>query len=201
MTSIYLIDTGHITVDRRTSQLATVDIANSGKPIILRSVELQFRRGLNVEDSPVPALFQDKTINIVSFDNPLIVVRGVIIRGGKVDLDNDDDSDDAAKELAMTLADEGQILALLDRLVTTKGVKLLYMTEDSIRATKFQRGMTYYLGTTETTDATSSHNHTTPGIGEIGAAVKHLHVFVKGINITERAANRIDFDLTLQVTK
>jgi len=211
MASVYIVDSGFVRTTLGGNQETT--LANNGKPIILHSVEIDYSRGLNVENNPVPSLFQDKTLNIVSFDNPIITIRGVIIKGKKLDLTDDDE--DPLEETT----NEIDLIPILDQLVTTKGVKLLYQTEGIVTDAdtgnpptlaqlqahhdSLFRGLIYALGTIEVTNAATSHNVSSPSTnpGKISAARRHLHVIVKGVRVRENASQSIQFDLTLEVTK
>jgi len=180
MTTIYIKDTGVIKPGEEDSgTYPSADITNAGEEIPLKVIQIRYARGIAFDNTPVAGSstsvgsYKDARLNFVSINNPLITLKGQIktkgdlsssgnainqiTEGGTTSIKNDENTD---------TSNEVQMLFLLDKLSKTKGYKELYYKED------VANNSIYGLGVKD--------NHTTEG-----AAYRHLHVRVKGIDITE----------------
>lgn len=127
---IALIDTGFIKADKSGTQLDTADIVNAGVAVTLKTASMRFRRGGSTDSNPQPGTFTDTEINRVSFENPIVIISGVINRTVTSDMDN---------------------ITLLDQFTQTKGVKLVYYTDKD----DGYRDLTDSLGSTNNFNQTS----------------------------------------------
>ena len=150
MANIAIIDTGYLDKDTSTGTQATM--ANSGSAINLKGIEITFQGGRNVDDSPIINSNSECSISMGSISNAKITVTGVMLR------DNTSD---------MTL------LAAIDDLRKTYGIKLLYYTD----ASDGYREITDSIGATD-----SVH---------LSGTIPHIHVQVTNVSITQTANSKL----------
>ena len=126
MGTISIIDTGYIKSDKSGTQLDTTDntlVVNNGTAITLKTASLKYSGGVSLDNNPQPGTYQNTELNFVSFDNEMIVIRGIVRRDVNSDMD---------------------ILKYLNQMRKTKGIKLIYYTDKD----DGYRDLTDSLGTT-----------------------------------------------------
>jgi len=132
--NIAIIDTGYL--DTATASGTQADMANGGSVINLKSVEITFQGGRNIDDSPNINSNSECIVSMGSISNAKITVRGVMLRDNTTDMNLLDDIDDLRK---------------------TYGIKLLYYTS----ITDGYRDITDSIGSTDAThlSGTTPHIH------------------------------------------
>ena len=136
--NIAIIDTGYLTITTSSGNQATM--ANSGSAIDLKSVEIVYGGGGNIDDSPVVNAAttgaSNANINFGSISNAKITILGVMRRNDTTDMD---------------------LLKEMDKLRRTIGIKLLYYTS----ITDGYRDLTDSIGSTDSThlSGTTPHLH------------------------------------------
>jgi hypothetical protein len=105
MANMAIIDTGYLTITATAGTQATM--ANGGSAINLRSVEITFQGGGNIDDSPVinaaTTGASNANLNFASITNARIVVTGILDRTVDGDMDLMDDLNDLRKTLGIKL--------------------------------------------------------------------------------------------------
>jgi len=169
MANITILDTGYPNTVNNGDIESTSLRANSGTAIELKAVEMTFDRGAGLDNGPAIGKYYeaDKVgiteTNFASVDNPKITISGVLKRSSTTDMD---------------------LIPELDKLVTTKGVKLLYYNS----TTDGYRDLTDSLGKTDTYHLSSS-------------STKHLHIRVKAFSIRHTSDKLLlRYTLTCEVT-
>ena len=165
---IAIVDTGIPNIYGSGSAVVSTEMANAGAEMQLKTAEMSWNRGVGISNNPNPANYADAELQFSSFDNPKITIKGVLDR---------------------TITADMTLLKQLDRLCTTKGVKLLYYTSTS----DGYRDLTDSLGTTDAAHATVSNytSGTTP----------HLHVIFTGFSIPQPSTGKLlTYNLTGEVT-
>lgn len=150
-TNIIIKDTGYPNITNTGSQDSV--LANSGNAITLKAVDITWNRGSGKDDSPSPGLYNEIVVNQSSIENPKINISGII--------------------------QSGSVAALpeLDKLVTTKGVKLLY-------------------GGTAFTENFGVADSTHPSEGN------HLHILARSVRVTQAGnSGVIRYSLVCEVTE
>lgn len=177
MANIVLLDTGYPNITDSGDQESTANRANSGSAINLKSVELNYSRGAGLDTGPTIArYYSDYTTNLAptqvnfgSVENPKITISGVIDRTDTTDMD---------------------LIAQLDRLVTTKGIKLLYYNN----TTDGYRDLTDSLGTDNSNDVHKTNNFS-------GTSTPHLHVRISSFQIRHTSGgSSLRYTLVCEVT-
>jgi len=197
MANLIIIDTGYPNISRSGVQGGTINgvtstgsayLVNSGVRIPLMSVDCDWSRGKNSDDSAYPTFYDEAKINPSSVENPTITIKGIVRqKGTSLDKDNDGGSDDEILTLTM-----------LDQLCTTPNVLCLYYGpvrsgETYVEATDSYRGLIKSLGDRYKADEHSTH--------EVPSNVPHVHVIAKGFRATESSkTNVLNYTLTLQLT-
>ena len=190
MATITIIDSGFVSASETGTQETL--ISNNGSAITLKSVNLSYQTGQQIDNTPVAGTEKNTTLNPVSSTNPILTIQGTL---------NRTDSADMAK------------IILFDTLRRSKGIKLLYYnsTADDVSAggvdgwdTVIQKlGVDNVDGNTNQDGDTVSDKHTQSG-GELfnsGAPFPHLHVFVKGVRIPQNGeSSLLRYTLTCEVT-
>ena len=125
MANITILDTGYPNNTNGGTQESTGNMANSGSAIELKSVEVDYERNSNNDNSPVPGKYSNSPLSFVSVNNPKLNIKGVLDRQSTADMD---------------------LITELDKLCTTKGIKLLYYNSTS----DGYRDLTDSLGSTDT---------------------------------------------------
>jgi len=188
MTTIFIKDTGYIKPGEESgSQYSgATNIVNGGDELPLKGVSIRYQRGVSFDDTPQPGTFEDTRLNFVSINNPVVVISGRIYGKGDMSLTSNTinqisgvssitDQDGNASKY------EVDILFLLDLLCKTRGYKELYYKDGTEN-----ENILYGIGETDTYNPT----------------YRHLHVRVKGINITQNATNKmINWHMTCQIEK
>ena len=134
ISNIAIIDTGFLTITTASGTQATM--ANSGNAMNLKSAEIVFQSGGNVDDSSIINSNSETALNFGSINNAKITVQGLMSRDNTADMDLLDDLDD---------------------LIKTLGIKLLYYTS----ITDGFRDITDSIGSTDVThlSGTTPHIH------------------------------------------
>lgn len=166
--NISILDTGYPNITNDGEQESTTNMANAGEEIELKSVEMNYDRSAGLDTGPSIGKYYSSTeiaqteINFASVDNPTIVINGVLNRTSSTDMD---------------------MIPELDKLVTTKGIKIVYYNS----TTDGYRDLTDSIGSTDT-------YHLSNG-------TKHLHVRVKSFSIRHTTNTLLlRFTLTCEVT-
>ena len=149
MANISIIDTGRPNISY-TGEAASV-VANSGTAIVLKAVEVNYDVGAGLDDTPVIGKYSESEVNFSSTENGKFTINGILRRDTTADMD---------------------LIPILKKLVTTKGIKLLYYNS----TTDGYRDITDSLGTDYSTDTHQSNNFS-------GTATPHLHIRVKSFSI------------------
>lgn len=154
------MDSGYLVTDSTTGTQATM--ANSGSAINLKSAEIIFHGGGNIDSAPVinaaTTGASNTVLNFGSISNAKITVQGVIARDNTTDMDLLDDINDLRKTL---------------------GIKLLYYTSSS----DGYRDITDSIGSTDTV-----HN----GSGKLlSAGLPHFHVRVTNVTTRQVATSKL----------
>lgn len=190
MANITILDSGYVSVSEEGSQETL--ISNSGSSITLKSVDLNYQRGQNVDDSPITGGDSNATLNPVSVSNPIITLTGSLNR---------------------TSSDDMNQIILLDGLVRSKGVKLLYYasTDADMSGGDETDGWTSVIsklgeenldGDTNQKGDTIVDVHTQSGGSLYNSAdpFPHLHVFVTGLRITQSSSSGLlRFNITCEI--
>jgi len=160
MANIAVIDSGYLVTDSTTGTQATM--ANSGSAINLKSVEIDFQAGGNVDTTPVinatSAGASNAKLNFGSINPSKITINGLASRKVTADMDLLDDLRDLTK---------------------TIGIKLLYYTS----STDGYRDITDSLGATD-----SVHN----GTGKLlSADIPHIHCLVTNFIVRHTSDSNI----------
>lgn len=175
MATITIIDTGYPNVDKSGNKEGSSDMANGGSAITLKAVSLDYGRGANIADNPIPAKYADMELNFSSVENPKMVVTGILDRKNVEDIDWDDDN----------------TLYHLDKLVRTKGIKLLYYstTGDSYTTLIEALGFDNY-----------QDGHTDSG-NELSMDTPHLHIRILSLKVRQASSgSAVRFTLECEVT-
>ena len=152
MSNITILDTGYLNITNTgTAETAATGRANSGNAIELKAVEMSLSRGAGIDDTPILSDYFDTSspqtgpiLNFASVEAMNITITGILDRRTSTDMD---------------------LIPHLDRLITTKGIKLLYYNS----TTDGYRDITDSLGINDTQHL----SNTTP----------HLHVRFKSFTI------------------
>lgn len=191
MATIFIRDTGAIKVGNESGTLLTgADIVNAGTEVPLKVVRVSFERGNKFDNTPRPGSFTETELNVASITTPLINITGVIKKTGDLSSERNTIYQITEGETAsVTLAtgssstDEIEMLGLLNRLAKTKGYKELYFKST------VADNLLYGIAETDSHDT------------DIAATYRHLHVRVRGLNITELPlSSLIRWKLTCEMT-
>lgn len=173
MANLTIFDTGYPNIDNNGDQESSANRVNSGTAMTLKIESIDYERAGNIDNSPVIGRFySDFTtklsptiINLASVEVPKIRMSGVLDRKTSADMD---------------------LIVQLDKLCTTRGMKLLYYSS----TTDGYRDLTDTLGTTDSV-------HTT----QLGSSITHLHVIFTTFRISQTpTSNLMRFTLTCEVT-
>lgn len=150
MANLTVLDTGYPNTTNNGTQLSTANRANSGNAIELKAAEATFDASAGLDNTPIPAKYFDTDVNttasqvtFASVENPKITISGVLKRNSETDMN---------------------LIPELYKLVTTKGIKVLYYNSTS----DGYRDLTDSLGSTDSYHVTGT---------------KHLHIRVKNFSI------------------
>ncbi len=169
MSEISVVDTGYPNIANTGTQLATSSRANSGNVITLKTAEIDYQRGTGFDNTPVPTKFSDVEVNFASTENPKGMITGVLKRDVTADMD---------------------LIAELDKLATTKGIKLLYYSS----TTDGYRELTDSLGTGNSNDV-----HKTANFSSV--ATPHFHVRFTSFSIKQVPSGKLlRYQLSYEVT-
>lgn len=172
MANLTILDTGYPNTTNNGSQESATNRANSGSAITLQAVEISYDRGASVDNSPAIGRFYNDfgaglspaPLSLASVDAPKIRISGVLSRISSSDMD---------------------LIPQLDKLCTTRGIKLLYYNSTS----DGYRDFTDSLGSTDS-------EHTS----QLGSAIPHLHVRFKTFTIRHTSDKLLlRFDLMCEV--
>src|SRR3990167_4777867 len=113
MANLTILDTGYPSVTQSGTQESATNRANSGNAIELKAVEMVYSRGAGTDSNQAIGRYYPEfttsispsVVNFASVEVPKIVITGVLDRKTTADMD---------------------LVTELDKLITTKGVKLLY---------------------------------------------------------------------------
>ena len=172
------MDTGFANV----TETGTVEsvIANSGVSIELKHIQVVYNRGAKIDKSANPGVYtSNSVINHITNSNPTLVVQGVLYYPP----DN-------------TYSTDIDLLDELDKMVTTKGIKILYYGSNTNDGSAGQfRSIVRELGSISS-NHTSSTNH-----DPIAGTVRMIHIKVVGLDVTQSAAgSNVSYTLTCEVT-
>lgn len=172
ISSITIFDTGYPnTINDGTRESAT-NRANSGTAIVLQAVEASYERRAGYDNTPaIGRFYNDFTtqlspapLSFASVEAPKIRITGTLSRTVTADMD---------------------MIKELDKLCTTRGIKLLYYNS----TTDGYRDLTDSLGDTDT-------YHTSL----LGSAIPHLHVRFNNFSIRHTSDKLLlRFELTCEV--
>ncbi len=101
ISNFVIIDTGYLTITTTTGTQATM--SNSGSAINLKSVDITFQGGGNIDDSPIINSNSETALNFGSISNAKITITGVMTRDNTTDMDLMNDLDDLRKTLGIKL--------------------------------------------------------------------------------------------------
>ena len=177
MSNISIIDTGYPNISNEGTQESTANRANSGSAITLKCNEISYERGVGTDSNTVLGRYYSdfddgvagNPVNHASNETPKITLSGVFDR--------------------KTAADMNLILEL-DKLCTTKGIKLIYYND----TTDGYRELTDSLGT-----GNSSDSHLASHFSSV--ATPHLHVIFKNFRIRQVPnSTLLSYTLVCEVT-
>ena len=154
------MDTGYILTDSISGNQATR--SNSGSAITLKSIEIGFQIGENIDTSPVinadSAGIPSAKLNLGSINSSKITITGLANRKVSGDMD---------------------LIGYLRTLIKTIGIKLLYYSS----GTDGYRDITDTLGDTDVT-----HN----GSGKLlSVGIPHIHVLCSGFTVRQTSISNI----------
>lgn len=156
-----IIDTGYANTTNSGTQES---MANSGTAITFKGAKLTYARNVSLDNAPNPSRYENSELNYITQNNAQLVLTGVISR------------DEAAYET---------LIANLDTLCTSKGLKLLYYND----STDGYKNIPSALGSA------------THGSLQVDGTIKSLLVRVANFSIAEDGTkNLARYTITIQIT-
>lgn len=146
MANLTIKDSGYISVSQTGTQYDAADRVNSGNALELKGVSFDYSIDLNADDTPEPDNSNYAIVNQNSYENPKIIIEGVLKRGSL---------DGTGTELS--------VVPELVKAVKVKTVLCLYY-DDTLTGTTGYPIITKFIGVS---DSGSYASHPTE---------KHLHV-------------------------
>ena len=168
MANITILDTGYPNTVNNGDIELTTKRANAGSAIELKAVEMTYSRGAGLDVGPsigkyyTVNKYAQTEVNFASVENPKITISGVLRRNVTTDMD---------------------LIVELDKLVQTKGVKILYYNS----TTDGYRDITDSIGQLDTY--------------HLSNLTKHFHIWVKSFSIRHASDKMLlKYDLVCEVT-
>ena len=165
MVNLAIMDTGYLTTT--TTSGTQAPMANSGNVINLKTAEITFQGGGNVDNTPIINSNTETALNFGSISNAKITIQGL---SDRTDVDDVDD------------------LVELDKLRKTYGIKLLYATSTSTTIP-----IIYSLGTTDTHNGASG---TFLGVGILHLHIRVTNFQVRQVANSKLLKYTIEAEVT-----
>jgi len=140
MANMAILDTGFLNILNEGTQAP--DIANSGTAIDLKTVDVTYQTGGNIDDSPIINDNAQANLNFGSISNAKITLSGILDRNVTADMD---------------------LMNELVELRRTYGIKLLYYTD----STDGFREITDSIGSTDTAHLSGTIPHLHVRVGNV----------------------------------